>query len=75
MDLEAKFFSCVALGLLAVVSGAVTSCTLNNANNNAAIQAMVDKGASPVEAGCAIRPDDHRMSCALAVLGAKKEVK
>lgn len=75
MDLEAKFFSCVALGLLAAVSGAVTSYTLNNANNNAAIQAMVDKGASPVEAGCAIRPDEQRMSCALAVLGAKKEVK
>ena len=45
-----------------------SGCTaLTNIKDNNAIVAMVEKGADPIKAKCAIRPDDRGIVCGIAV--------
>lgn len=50
------------LGVVLSIGGCAAT---NNYTDNAAIVAMVEKGADPIAAKCAIRPSDTAPVCAL----------
>lgn len=55
------------VAFVACTSGCVAT---NNWNDNRAVVALVEKGADPMAAKCAIRPNDSAPACAL--VAAKK---
>lgn len=61
----------VAGGIAAVVVAAICAGAYNNTVDNEAIRAMVQKGADPIAAYCAIRPSE-KMAPACTLLASKR---